>query len=102
METAIGVFASRDRAEDAVKQLLSQGVPEPCIVFLTPTEDAAQAGKGGVIQCRLFSIDQDTDRLVGRCDRIVGMQRGADQADSQDEQVTGIAQACYRHDCSRG
>jgi anti-sigma B factor antagonist len=46
VETAIGVFASRDRAEDAVKQLLSQRVPEPCIVFLTPTEDGAQAGNG--------------------------------------------------------
>ena len=46
METAIGVFASRDRAEDAVKQLLAQQVPEPSIVFLTPTEDTAQAGNG--------------------------------------------------------
>jgi anti-sigma B factor antagonist len=46
METAIGVFASRDRAEDAVKQLLSQQVPEPSIVFLTPAEDDAHAGNG--------------------------------------------------------
>ncbi len=46
METAIGVFASRDRAEAAVKDLLRHGVPEPAIVFLTPAEsDAKTADK---------------------------------------------------------
>ena len=35
METAIGVFASRDSAEAAVKDLIAQDVPEQSIVFLT-------------------------------------------------------------------
>ena len=41
METAIGVFSSRDRAEEAVKELLRQGVPEKSIVFLTRSEAEA-------------------------------------------------------------
>ena len=43
METAIGVFASRDRAEDAVKELRQQGVPEQSIVFLTRSENEANS-----------------------------------------------------------
>lgn len=42
METAIGVFASRDRAEDAVKELLQRNVPEQAIVFLTRSENEAK------------------------------------------------------------
>lgn len=42
METAIGVFASRDRAEEAVKDLLRQNVPEQSIVFLTRSESEAK------------------------------------------------------------
>jgi anti-sigma B factor antagonist len=42
METAIGVFASRDRAEDAVRELLQQGVPESSLVFLTRSESEAR------------------------------------------------------------
>jgi anti-sigma B factor antagonist len=41
METAIGVFASRDRAEEAVKEL-KQHVPEDSIVFLTRSENEAK------------------------------------------------------------
>ena len=41
METAIGVFASRDRAEEAVKEL-KQHVPEDSIVFLTRSETEAK------------------------------------------------------------
>ena len=53
METAIGVFSSRDRAEEAVKQLIRQGVPETSIVFLTRSEAEAktiaeQLGMGGL------------------------------------------------------
>jgi hypothetical protein len=33
MDTAVGVFSSRDRAEEAVKELLQHGVPEKAIVF---------------------------------------------------------------------
>jgi len=44
LETAIGVFASRDCAEDAVKHLVSQHVPEQSIVFLTRAESDAQVG----------------------------------------------------------
>jgi len=42
METAIGVFASRDRAEEAVKELRGAGVPEESIVFLTRSENEAK------------------------------------------------------------
>ena len=56
METAIGVFATRDRAAEAVQELLHSGVPEDSIVFLTRSEtDAETVGKqfgaysGGVI-----------------------------------------------------
>lgn len=42
METAIGVFASRDRAAEAVKELLQQEVPENAVVFLTRSESEAK------------------------------------------------------------
>ncbi len=42
METAIGVFATRDRAAEAVQELLRSGVPEDSIVFLTRSETDAQ------------------------------------------------------------
>jgi anti-sigma B factor antagonist len=41
METAIGVFTSRDHAEDAVKELRERGVPQESIVFLTRSESDA-------------------------------------------------------------
>ena len=42
METAIGVFASRDHAEEAAKELLGLGLPEESIVFLTRSEADAK------------------------------------------------------------
>jgi len=42
METAIGVFSSRDRAEEAVKELQKKGVPEQSIVYLTRSESEAK------------------------------------------------------------
>ena len=42
METAIGVFTSRDHAEKAVKELLERGMPEESIVFLTLSENEAK------------------------------------------------------------
>jgi anti-sigma B factor antagonist len=46
VETAIGVFAQRDRAEEAVKKLLEQGVPKESIVYLTRSErEASSIGK---------------------------------------------------------
>lgn len=42
METAIGVFASRDSAEDGVKELLRRRVPESALVFLTRSESEAK------------------------------------------------------------
>jgi anti-sigma B factor antagonist len=42
METAIGVFSSRDSAEDGVKELLQRGVPESSLVFLTRSESEAR------------------------------------------------------------
>jgi anti-sigma B factor antagonist len=43
METAIGVFASRDNAEEALKELRQQGVPEQSLVFLTRSENEAKS-----------------------------------------------------------
>jgi anti-sigma B factor antagonist len=42
METAIGVFSSRERAEEAIKELRYSGVPEDSIVFLTRSENEAK------------------------------------------------------------
>jgi anti-sigma B factor antagonist len=41
METIIGVFASRDRAEETVRELLDKQVPQDTIVFLTRSESEA-------------------------------------------------------------
>jgi anti-sigma B factor antagonist len=41
METAIGVFDSRDRAEEALKGLIEHLVPKESIVFLTRSENEA-------------------------------------------------------------
>jgi anti-sigma B factor antagonist len=41
METAIGVFSSRERAEAAVRELLASRVPEDSIIFLTRSEPEA-------------------------------------------------------------
>ncbi len=41
METAIGVFASRERAEETVKELLEKQVPQDAIAFLTRSESEA-------------------------------------------------------------
>jgi anti-sigma B factor antagonist len=56
VETAIGVFSTRDRAEEAVKELLEHHVPERSIVYLTRSESEAKTvGKqfgayaGGVV-----------------------------------------------------
>jgi anti-sigma B factor antagonist len=43
METAIGVFTSRDHAEEAVKELRQREVPEEAIVFLTRSENEAKS-----------------------------------------------------------
>jgi anti-sigma B factor antagonist len=42
METAIGVFSSRDHAEEAVRELRQRGVPEESIVFLSRSENEAK------------------------------------------------------------
>ena len=42
METAIGVFTSRDQAEQAVKELRQRGVPEESLVYLTRSENEAK------------------------------------------------------------
>ena len=47
METTIGVFSSRERAEEAVQELLTQKVPKESIVFLTLSEaEAKKVGTG--------------------------------------------------------
>jgi len=74
METVMGVFASRERAEETVKELLDKYVPQEAIVFLTRSEsEAMYLGKtlgafvggfvgggvgvtAGVVAATLFSI----------------------------------------------
>src|ERR1700751_4177382 len=41
METVMGVFGSRERAEETGKELLDQDVPQDAIVFLTRSESEA-------------------------------------------------------------
>ncbi|HKN76695.1 MAG TPA: STAS domain-containing protein [Candidatus Acidoferrum sp.] len=43
METAVGVFAQRDAAEEALKKLLEGRVPEESIVYLTRSESEAKS-----------------------------------------------------------
>jgi anti-sigma B factor antagonist len=43
METAIGVFDSRDRAEEALKALIELHVPQDSIVFITRSENEAKS-----------------------------------------------------------
>lgn len=43
METAIGIFATRDRAEEAVKKLREQQVPKESIIYLTRSESEAKS-----------------------------------------------------------
>jgi anti-sigma B factor antagonist len=46
METAIGVFPTREQAEEALKSLLENEVPEESVVYLTRSEnDATSIGK---------------------------------------------------------
>ena len=47
METAIGVFSSREHVEEAIQELLKSKIPKDEIVFLTKSDsDAAIVGKG--------------------------------------------------------
>ena len=66
METGIGVFAARERAEEAVKSLLEQNVPKESIVYLTRSESEAKSvGKelgaswASLVNCGLLG-DSDT------------------------------------------
>jgi outer membrane lipoprotein SlyB len=43
VETAIGVFSSRERAEEAVQELLGKNVPQESIVYLTRSETEAKS-----------------------------------------------------------
>lgn len=46
METAIGVFSSRECAEEAVRELLAQKIPDNSIVYLTRSDpEATKTGK---------------------------------------------------------
>ena len=42
METAIGVFSARERAAEAVRELLNQEVPQESIVLLTRSKTEAE------------------------------------------------------------
>src|ERR1044071_5710028 len=43
METAVGVFASHERAEEAVRRLREHGIPEDRILYLTRSESEARS-----------------------------------------------------------
>jgi anti-sigma B factor antagonist len=43
METAIGVFSSRERAEEAIRELRRSGVSDDSMVFLTVSENEAKS-----------------------------------------------------------
>ena len=43
METAIGIFDSRESAEQAVKELVDQHIPQESIVFLTRSQTEAMS-----------------------------------------------------------
>ncbi len=72
METAIGVFASRERAENALGYLLENGVPEDAIVYLTRSETEAVAlgkkigGFAGVLQAERLVSEREWRRPRGR------------------------------------
>ena len=42
METTIGVFASRELGQDAMRQLIEQKVPHESIIFLSRKEPEAK------------------------------------------------------------
>jgi hypothetical protein len=65
VETAIGGFASRDRAEEAVNKLLQENVPEQSIVFLT------RSGSDARTVCKQLGVH--TGALMGGA---VGMSAG--------------------------
>jgi hypothetical protein len=57
METIIGIFASRERAAETVKQLLDYRVPQDAIVFLTRSEtEAMTLGKSSDASYRLAGL----------------------------------------------
>jgi hypothetical protein len=67
VETAVAVFSTRGRAEEAVKELLENHVPEKSIVYLTRSEsEAKNVGKqfgavaggivGGALACLPASL----------------------------------------------
>jgi anti-sigma B factor antagonist len=60
METAVGVFASHERAEEAVRRLLEHGIPEDRILYLTRSEnDANHIGRQlGVHEGGARSVDK--------------------------------------------
>src|ERR1700675_3436120 len=43
MDTTVGVFAARERAEEAVKSLLEHHVPQERIIYLTRSESEAKS-----------------------------------------------------------
>ena len=43
METAVGVFATHERAEEAVRRLLEHGIPEDRILYFTRSENEARS-----------------------------------------------------------
>jgi anti-sigma B factor antagonist len=42
METIVGIFAARDRAEEAVKELLQRQIPKESIIYLTRSQSEAE------------------------------------------------------------
>jgi anti-sigma B factor antagonist len=61
METAVGVFATHERAEEAIRRLLEHGIPEDRILYLTRSEnDARKVGRQlGAHQCGAQSLEEN-------------------------------------------
>ena len=64
METAIGVFSSREKAEQAVKSLLEHGVPEYRIIYLTRSESEVKS-MGTRLAARLDGVEDPARMSAG-------------------------------------
>jgi anti-sigma B factor antagonist len=73
METAVGVFASRERAEAAMKQLLDHQVPEERIIYLTRSATDAAGMKNQFSALLDRPKEGSEDHLRDSSDRVITM-----------------------------
>jgi len=65
MDTAVGVFAARERAEEAVKSLLEHHVPQERIIYLTRSESEARSIEKQIGAYAGGFVGRAGDRSVG-------------------------------------